>query len=137
MIRPDLPHGGRGRSAEESVEYFDHAGIPFGSLLIGVSLGGLVGAKLQEDGRPDLTVICISSPTWADGVVLRERVENRIAIYSSEDTVITVRTANWPALARKTYDLPWLSRSTDEHLDRLAPALASWLNCSELCFPTD
>ncbi len=137
MIRPELPHGQRGRNAEESVEFLHHLDIPFESLLIGVSLGGLVAAKLQEEGRPDLTVACISSPTWADGVLLRQLVKNRIALYSATDPVITGRTANWPMLASKAYDLPWLTHDTDRHLDRLAPALAYFLNEGEFCFPSD
>jgi esterase/lipase len=34
--------------------------------VIGISLGGLLAAKLQEGGRRDLPVICISSPTNRD-----------------------------------------------------------------------
>ncbi len=128
MVRPALPHREVLRSAEESVAYLGSRSIPFQSLLIGIGLGGVVAAKLQEDGRTDLTVVCISSPTRADGVHLRDPMANRIALYSSADPVIAGRTVNWTRLASAAYDLPWLTHDTDKHVDRLAPALACFLN---------
>jgi pimeloyl-ACP methyl ester carboxylesterase len=62
--------------------------IPHGALLVGISLGGLVAAKLQELGRNDLKVVAISSPTWADNVVLEAQQEQRLAFYSSQGSVI-------------------------------------------------
>src|ERR1700729_3194386 len=66
--RLSLPHGREkgGQAAERSVDFLRELLIEPGALLIGISLGGLVAAKLQETGRDDLHVICISSPTWAD-----------------------------------------------------------------------
>ncbi|GAC1648819.1 MAG: hypothetical protein NVS9B15_07770 [Acidobacteriaceae bacterium] len=87
--------------------------------MIGVSLGGLVAAKLQEDGRQDLRVICISSPTWADGVRLERKMQRRFAIYGSNDEVIAGRTAEWPALA-EAHEVDWLTHDTDAHKVRLA-----------------
>ena len=101
--------------------------IPPRALVIGISLGGLVAAKVQEAGRPDLAVVCISSPTWADLVSLEQSVGNRTAIYSSADTVIAGRTSEWQRLAR-AYDVPWLTHNTDEHLPWLAPAIAACAN---------
>ena len=71
--RLSLPHGREkgGQAAERSVDFLRELLIEPGALLIGISLGGLVAAKLQETGREDLHVICISSPTWADGVELQ------------------------------------------------------------------
>ena len=63
FVRPALPHGDPAVPAEVSVEFLRKLPLETGSLMIGVSLGGLVAAKLQEDSRPDLHVICISSPT--------------------------------------------------------------------------
>src|SRR3989304_6664233 len=63
FVRPLLPHHDPKCPAEKSVEFLRKLRIPEGSLLVGVSLGGMAAAKLQEEARPDLHVICISSPT--------------------------------------------------------------------------
>lgn len=114
-IRPALPHGDPNVPAESSVEFLHNMGVEMGSLVIGVSLGGLVAAKLHEDSRPDLHVICISSPTWADGVRLEKQAANRVALYSPEDEIIAGRIADWSQLA-EAYELQWLTHDTDRHL---------------------
>jgi len=120
FTRPLLPHNDSQALAERSVEFLEQLQLPHGALLVGISLGGTVAAKLQEIGRDDLHVIAISSPTWADGVVLRERPARRVAIYSSQDEVIAPRTADWPRLAAIARDFPWLNHSTDQHFTPLA-----------------
>src|ERR1700733_1727748 len=57
FVRPALPHSDLGVPAQASVEYLLQMQIPYGSLVIGVSLGGLVAAKLQEIGRRDIQVL--------------------------------------------------------------------------------
>lgn len=64
-VRPLMPHSDRTVGPSVSVSHLRELTVPQGSLIIGISLGGLVAAKLQESGRPDLHVICINSPTWA------------------------------------------------------------------------
>jgi pimeloyl-ACP methyl ester carboxylesterase len=115
FTRPLLPHNDPEALAERSVEFLQQMHLSQGALLVGISLGGTVAAALQESGRSDLHVMAISSPTWADGVVLRERPERRVAIYSSNDEVIASRTADWPSLAAISRDFPWLNHSTDQH----------------------
>lgn len=127
FMRPDLPHGRQGRPATVSVDALDFKELTFGAIVIGISLGGLVAARVQESGRPDLSVVCVSSPTWADGVLLKTRMPNRVALFSSTDSVIQGRTENWRRLAQ-AYDLPWLSHDTDVHIDKLAPILADFVN---------
>ncbi|MEO8726717.1 MAG: alpha/beta hydrolase [Acidobacteriaceae bacterium] len=124
FLRPLLPHSNSQLPAEDSVEILRKMNPPHGSLMIGISLGGLVAAKLQEDGRDDLAVISISSPTWADGVALQLRPSHRTAFYSSRDDVIADRVADWPRLA-DAYDLPWLTHDTDLHKLRLARLIAA------------
>lgn len=85
-IRPALPRGDSSVPAEVSVEFLRNMPLEIGSLVVGISLGGLVAAELQEDSRPDLHVICISSPTWADEVKLEHRIANRTALYSPIET---------------------------------------------------
>ena len=121
FVRPSLPHGREQgqQAAEVSVAFLADLALEPGSLVIGISLGGLVAAMLQEMSREDLHVICISSPTWADGVTLQRRMPNRLALYSSQDQIIAGRTSGWPALA-EAYDMPWLSHDTDVHKEELA-----------------
>jgi pimeloyl-ACP methyl ester carboxylesterase len=121
-----LPHHDPAVLAEESVEYLREMQLPKQSRLIGISLGGLVAAKLQEDSRPDLSVACVSSPTWADGVRLETKPPHRIAIYSSNDNVIADRVSDWPQLA-EAYDLAWLTHDTDLHKERISALLNRWI----------
>jgi pimeloyl-ACP methyl ester carboxylesterase len=127
FLRPSLPHSDYHLPAEDSVDFLQQMQIAPRALVVGISLGGLVAAKVQEAGRPDLAVVCISSPTWADLVSLVQSVGNRTAIYSSADTVIAGRTSEWQRLAR-AYDVPWLTHNTDEHIPWLAPAIAACAN---------
>lgn len=48
--------------------------VPEGSLVVGVGLGGLAAAMVQETKRPDLDVVCVSSPT-SHGVIKLVYVE--------------------------------------------------------------
>jgi pimeloyl-ACP methyl ester carboxylesterase len=127
FLRPSLPHSDYHLPAEDSVDFLQQMQIAPRALVVGISLGGLVAAKVQEAGRPDLAVVCISSPTWADLVSLEQSVGNRTAIYSSADTVIAGRTSEWQRLAR-AYDVPWLTHNTDEHLPWLTPAIVACAN---------
>ena len=124
--RPTLLHSNPNVLAEQSLADLQTKEIPTSSIIIGISLGGLVAAKLQELVRRDLTVICISSPTWADDVKLERRMRRRAVFYSSSDVVIAGRTAQWPDLA-DAYDMPWLSHDTDGHNVSLALLIAAWL----------
>jgi len=62
FLRPSLPHSDYHRPAEDSVDFLHQMQIAPRALVVGISLGGLVAAKLQETGRPDPMVVCISSP---------------------------------------------------------------------------
>lgn len=124
--RPALLHGDPAVLAEDSLRALEHLGIPEEAMVIGISLGGLVAARLQETVRRDLQVIAISSPTWADGVTLAEKMPRRLALYSSRDAVIEGRTADWPRLA-EARDLPWLTHDTDAHKQPLTEIIAGYL----------
>lgn len=126
FVRPALPHRNPSVPAEVSVEFLRNLPLETGSLVIGVSLGGLVAAKLQEDSRNDLRVVCISSPTWADGVKLKQRAANRVALYSPKDEIIADRIGDWPKLA-DSYELKWLTHDTDRHLDALTRLIDAYL----------
>ena len=83
--RPGLLHADGEILAEQSLAELQTRDIPKNAVVIGVSLGGLLAAKLQEQSRQDLRVICLNSPTWADAVQLERRMPERIAFYSSDD----------------------------------------------------
>jgi pimeloyl-ACP methyl ester carboxylesterase len=129
-VRLGLPHAVPTVPAEASVEFLLDSVIPKGALVVGVSLGGLVAAKLQELGRSDLQVIAISSPTWADRVTLECRADQRLAFFSSGDTVISARVADWPKLGSFARDFPWLDHNTDRHLKYLARIFDAFLEGS-------
>jgi len=102
--------------------------FPKGSMLVGVSLGGLVAATLLQDHRPDLTVVALASPTFADGIALTTRpTPNLYALYSHSDPVVGERT-NWGDYAADHADVPWMS---DHNLDgvktRIGLLLADFL----------
>lgn len=124
--RPAMPHGDPTVLAEDSLRALEGMEIPQDATLIGISLGGLLAARLQETKRKDLQVIAISSPTWADGVRLAEKMPRRLAIYSSRDEVIAGRTADWPRLA-EARDLAWLTHDTDAHKLPLTEMIARYL----------
>ena len=84
-IRPLMPHSEPAVTPLASVVHLRGFDVPSGALIIGVSLGGLVAAKLQELERPDLHVISISSPTHAEDTELTIKMGCRVALYSSAD----------------------------------------------------
>jgi len=126
-FRPHLLHHDPSLPAETALAALPELKIPSGAVVIGISLGGLVAARLQETLRPDLSVVCISTPTWADGVRLERSMPARAAFYSSNDEVILGRTAEWPSLAT-AFDVPSLSHDTDRHVELLARLIKAYLN---------
>lgn len=132
-LRPSMPHGDpQIASVLPSVTHLAGLDLPLGSLVAGISLGGLVAARLQETERPDLHVVCINSPSWAGDVELERRMERRVSLYSSSDGVIAGRIAEWPLLA-EAYDLPWLTgHDTDPHKRRLAAILNAYLESGRI-----
>jgi pimeloyl-ACP methyl ester carboxylesterase len=124
--RPKLLHSSPGVLAEESLADLALRKLPQNAVLIGISFGGLLAAKLQEQGREDLDVVAISAPTWADAVRVEKRMPNRLALYSSTDEVLAGRTKDWPQLA-PAFDLPWLTHDTDRHKRELAQLVFAYL----------
>jgi hypothetical protein len=116
FVCPVIPFYDPRKPAAVAVKELLRTTMPRGSLLVGVGLGGLVAARLQELGRQDLQVIAISSPTWSDEVTLESRTERRLAFYSSHDPIIGSRIANWPKLASFSQDLDWLDQETSKNL---------------------
>jgi hypothetical protein len=120
-LRPLMPHSDPAVAPSVSVSYLRDLGIPEGALVVGISLGGLVAAKLQETERPDLDVFCINSPTWAgiSNCIYGRNIA--YALYCSNDEVIAGRTADWPLSAAEAHDMPWLNgHNTDPHKEGLA-----------------
>jgi pimeloyl-ACP methyl ester carboxylesterase len=126
FVRPLLPHSDPNVTPWASLLHLRSLDVPKGALIVGISLGGLVAAKLQELERADLHVVCISSPTHVNETELNTRMEHRVALYSSADPVIAGRTEKWPQLA-EAHDLPWLDHDTDKHKRALAFILRGYL----------
>ena len=120
FTRRDIPFHDLKRPADVAVKELLRIPMPQSSLLVGLGLGGLVAARLQELGRQDLQVLAISSPTWADEVILESWAERRLAFYSSQDPIIGSRIANWPQLASYSQDMDWLDQETGKHLKYIA-----------------
>ncbi len=129
--RPKLLHSDPNVLSQASLSALPDLNLPESATVIGISLGGLVAAALQENSRSDLTVICVSSPTFADGVRLRRKMPQRVALYSSKDDVIQGRTADWPQLA-EAYDIRTLSHDTDRHVELLARLISAYINKEDI-----
>jgi pimeloyl-ACP methyl ester carboxylesterase len=129
--RPQLLHGDPQVAAQESLSQLENLPLPENSIVIGVSLGGLIAARMQETNRPDLHVYCVSSPLWVDGVRLQEKPLHRVAFYSSQDEVIAGRIQNWPQFAQ-AWDIPWLSHDTDLHKQQIAKLISASLGGEDI-----
>lgn len=88
--------------------------VPEGALVVGVGLGGLAAAMVQETKRPDLDVVCVSSPTSHGAIKLERRMQHRVALYSSQDPAIAGRVENWADLA-EAHDTPYLMHGAHLH----------------------
>ncbi len=116
--RPVLPHADKDVAAELSLDWaflqFSRDVVP-GSLIVGVSLGGLIAARLQEI-RPDLNlhVIALAAPTRQDEVYLEDKLDQRVAIYSSQDPQLAGR-CDWDKFTYLNLDQPMLRYHEIKH----------------------
>jgi hypothetical protein len=69
---------------------------------------------VQETKRPDLDVVCVSSPPGHGVIKLERRMQHRVALYSSQDPAIADRVKNWPDLA-EAHDAPYLMHGAHLH----------------------
>lgn len=127
----DLPHSDPNLPAEESYRQFSATALlEPESLLIGVSLGGLVAAKYCEDHpEMNLRVVALASPTESEGLALESVHSMSItALYSRLDPVIGYR-ANWERCAYRQYDVPWMQdHRLENHKYSVALFLLEYLN---------
>jgi len=132
FVRPLLPHHDFKSPAMKSLEFLKGLRIPKNSLIVGKSLGGLSAAKLQEESRPDLHVICFCSPTVKENLKLNKKMPNRVSFFSSNDEVIADRVENWPQLA-ESHDLSWVTHADfDKHLDKVTKLIRGYINGENL-----
>jgi hypothetical protein len=127
LIRPnDMPHARLETSPLEAyAELAPYVSlIQPKSLIVGVELGGLLAAKLQQD-QPDLElgVVAVSSPTHAEGLGLRHiQSPGLTALYSGLDPVM--KDMDWTPYAGNLIDVPWLR---DHNVNRHKYSLADIL----------
>jgi hypothetical protein len=130
-VRPLMPHTNPTVAPSVSVSHLRELGVPQGALIVGISLGGLISAKLQESERPDLHVFCINSPTWAGDTELHVWMRYRVSLYCSRDEVIAGRTDDWPLLTPEEHDLPWLKgHDLDPHMSALAHIISCYMQAA-------
>lgn len=116
--RPGLCHSDPLYMAEDALYHTEKRFLPLilpNSLIVGVSLGGLIAAKLQED-HPELnfSVFALVTPTSCDNLKLEKRMTNRVALYSTlADDQIKGHCENWPELTDLAFDVPWLMHDID------------------------
>ena len=100
------------------------------SLIIGVSMGGLIACGLQER-FPDhnLSVFTVSSPTDMPSLSLQKRIEDRrVALYSHLDEVIGDRVARWPELTNLSFDCSWMkSHNTEDQKFSVASVISAYM----------
>jgi len=100
------------------------------SLLVGISLGGLLAAALQEaNPEHNFNVFAISSYTSDVGVMLMEYRVQRISLFSSlENSLFN----DWRKYTPYTYDVPWLQHGPEISKYTLSHLIYSYLNKSTI-----
>jgi pimeloyl-ACP methyl ester carboxylesterase len=124
--RPLLPHSNPHIRAERSLEWMDNFTpfLPRGILLVGIGLGGLLAAKIQEmHPELDLSVFAVCAPTELDFVKLEKKVDKRAALYSS----VMRECRNWPEFSSQAFDVPWLAFNPNPVKHSVAYLLACYL----------
>ena len=114
---PLLPHADPKVAAETSLEWMERF-VPFltpGMLMIGVNLGGLLAAKIQENHPElDLSVFALVAPTSCDGVRLEKKMNKRVVLYSTAaDASIKGHCEDWPEFTDQAFDVSWLMHDID------------------------
>ena len=114
-LRPFLPHESSAATAAQSYHWLERSFLPFltqNSLIIGVGLGGLLAARLQESfPLKNMSVFAINSPLFEDEIGVTS-YQKRISLYSSLYKPIEGRCALWPQMAT-AYDVLWLQHGMD------------------------
>lgn len=127
-VAPYLPHTHTGISAEDSYNRVNSKfRFPVGSVIIGVGLGGLIAAKIQETARPDLKIVAIAAPTQEDKVILEKKIPGRLALYSTKDDLIKPNT-NWELFSFEAHDYtPLMFHNVEDNNYMLAFLVKTWL----------
>jgi predicted esterase YcpF (UPF0227 family) len=119
FTRPLLAHDLHYKFDESySLQWLEDRYIQFiapGSLIVGISLGGLLAAKIQElHPELNLSIFALVAPTSSGNVKLEKPVDHRVSLYSTvADEVIKGHCEDWPKFASHSFDVPWLQHNID------------------------
>jgi len=146
VFLPALPHSKFESSPKDSLQHVMDWYVPTfneKTLVVGVSLGGLIAARAQELARTSFTTFSICSPTSAaytinnvtamEVVELEKKMENRVALYSSTaDDQIKGRCENWPDFTDLAIDVPWLVHDVDNAKYAVSYAISTFMQGKDL-----
>lgn len=111
--KPGMPHVvSPTATADQSLQWLSKNFLPSllqNSLIVGIGLGGLLAAKLQEMlPQKKASVLAINAPLFDCNVSLSAvRLPDRVSLYSSLYEPIRDRCLLWPQVA-EAYDVAWL-----------------------------
>src|ERR1700739_409940 len=133
--RPQLPYGfNDDGSAADSYNWLRRYLLPDmiqfqNVLVVGIGLGGLLAAKLQEEFATNINVMTFNAPL-VEGISLNgSLVRNRVSIYSS---LYSPLCSQWMRVAPQTYDVPWLQHGTNLPKLALAHLIASYMKAENI-----
>jgi pimeloyl-ACP methyl ester carboxylesterase len=102
------------------------------SVILGIGIGGLLAAKLQEDfPARNLSVIAVNAPTAEGSISLEESPEGRVALYSSLYSPLASH-CDWSNYATQAYDAVWLSHGIKNTKYALAYLLSAYMRQEDI-----
>jgi hypothetical protein len=102
------------------------------SVVVGIGLGGLLAARLQEEfAYRGLSVIAVNAPLFEGPIAIQSKVQNRVAIYSSLYAPISDR-CGWLPYTGQAYDAPWFRNGIKNVKFGLASLIRGYLQNEDI-----
>lgn len=139
-VFPELPFSAKqGAGFNDAIDVRCHRmktalEMPWGelsdTLIVGLSMGGLLGALLAQR-QPVRSIVALSAPDSLNpelGVDVGINLPNLLAVYSSkDDQVIHGRTLSWPVVTPYAFDLDGVTHNHDAHRTAFTLPMALFL----------